>query len=51
MKIFVITIIYHEAQPVAYEIAAIDRADALRMAWDKYEQVADHIKKISAVLK
>ena len=51
MKTFVITIIYHSAQPVAYQVAAIDRSDALRMAWDKYEQVADHIKKITAVLK
>ena len=51
MKTFVVTIIYTEAQPVAYEVQASTRSEAIRLAWNKYEEVADHIKKISVVLK
>jgi hypothetical protein len=48
---YVVTIIYYNADPFCYETAAIDRTDAVRAAWAKYEQVADHVKKISVVLK
>lgn len=51
MKTFVITVIYAHADPFCYELQADSRSEALRLAWDKHEQVADHIKKISAVRK
>ena len=51
MNTFVVTVIYEGAQPVAYEVQANTRSEAIRLAWNKYEQVADHIKKIVAVLK
>ena len=51
MQTFVVTVIYHNAQPVAYELQANTRSEAVRLAWNKYEEVADHIKKMSVVLK
>lgn len=51
MRTFVVTVIYNDAQPVAYEVQANTRSEAIRLAWNKYEQVADHIKKLSVVLK
>ncbi len=51
MKTYVVTVIYYEAQPIAMEIEADSRSEALRQAWMTYEQVSDHVKKIVAVLK
>lgn len=51
MRIFVVTVVYHEAQPVAYEVQAGTRSEAMRMAWAKYDQLTDYIKKIVVVIK
>ena len=51
MRTFVITVIYHSAEPIAYELQAKSRSEALRIVWRDAVQIADHIKKIVAVLK
>lgn len=51
MKTFVVTIIYRLDAPYCYEVQANTRAEAMRIVWTKYEDVSDHIQKVSVVLK
>lgn len=51
MTTFVITIIYYKSDPHCYEVVANTRSEAVRLAWTKYDQVKDFIKKISVVMK
>jgi histone H3/H4 len=51
MKTYVITVIYHKSEPIAYELMAKSRREALQIVWRDAAQIADHINRITAVQK